>query len=157
MNRLVQGDVGSGKTMIAALAMFAAAKAGFQSCMMAPTEVLARQHYETAGIVCTIGIETVMLTGSMTAAAKRKTYSRIENHEADVIIGTQALFQEKAVYDKLALIVTDEQHRFGVRQREQLASEEQWRGAACVGYERNANTENIGDHSLQRSGYFRGG
>ena len=122
MNRLVQGDVGSGKTMIAALAMFAAAKAGFQSCMMAPTEVLARQHYENLqALYAPFGIETVLLTGSMTAAAKRKTYSRIENHEADVIIGTQALFQEKAVYDKLALIVTDEQHRFGVRQREQLA------------------------------------
>ena len=122
MNRLVQGDVGSGKTMIAALAMVAAAKAGFQSCMMAPTEVLARQHYENLqALYAPFGIETVLLTGSMTAAAKRKTYSRIENHEADVIIGTQALFQEKAVYDKLALIVTDEQHRFGVRQREQLA------------------------------------
>ena len=122
MNRLVQGDVGSGKTMIAALAMFAAAKAGFQSCMMAPTEVLARQHYENLqALYAPFGIETVLLTGSMTAAAKRKTYSRIENHEADVIIGTQALFQERAVYDKLALIVTDEQHRFGVRQREQLA------------------------------------
>ena len=122
MNRLVQGDVGSGKTMIAALAIFAAAKAGFQSCMMAPTEVLARQHYENLqALYAPFGIETVLLTGSMTAAAKRKTYSRIENHEADVIIGTQALFQEKAVYDKLALIVTDEQHRFGVRQREQLA------------------------------------
>ena len=102
MNRLVQGDVGSGKTMIAALAMFAAAKAGFQSCMMAPTEVLARQHYENLqALYAPFGIETVLLTGSMTAAAKRKTYSRIENHEADVIIGTQALFQEKAVYEQI--------------------------------------------------------
>ena len=89
--------------------------------MMAPTEVLARQHYENLqALYAPFGIETVLLTGSMTAAAKRKTYSRIENHEADVIIGTQALFQEKAVYDKLALIVTDEQHRFGVRQRTTL-------------------------------------
>lgn len=122
MNRLVQGDVGSGKTMIAALAMFAAARAGFQSCMMAPTEVLARQHYENLDrLFAPFGVKTVLLTGSMTAAAKRKVYAQIESHEADVIIGTQALFQEKAVYDRLALIVTDEQHRFGVRQREQLA------------------------------------
>ena len=122
MNRLVQGDVGSGKTMIAALAMFAAALSGYQSCMMAPTEVLARQHYENLSrIFEPFGVRTVLLTGSMTAAQKRKVYTVIENHEADVIIGTQALFQEKAVYAELALIVTDEQHRFGVRQRERLA------------------------------------
>lgn len=122
MNRLIQGDVGSGKTMIAALAMYYAAVSGYQSCMMAPTEVLARQHYENLDQLFTpLGIRTVLLTGSMTAAAKRKTYAVIENHEADMIIGTQALFQEKAVYAKLALIVTDEQHRFGVRQRERLA------------------------------------
>ena len=122
MQRLIQGDVGSGKTIIAFLAMADAAHNDYQSAIMAPTEVLARQHYENLQALYTpFGIETVLLTGSMTAAAKRKTYSRIENHEADVIIGTQALFQEKAVYDKLALIVTDEQHRFGVRQREQLA------------------------------------
>lgn len=122
MNRLVQGDVGSGKTMIAALAMYAAAVSGFQSCLMAPTEVLARQHYENlTRLFEPFGIKTVLLTGSMTAAQKRKAYARIEGHEADVIIGTQALFQEKAVYAKLALIVTDEQHRFGVRQRERLA------------------------------------
>lgn len=122
MQRLIQGDVGSGKTIIAFLAMADAAHNDYQSAIMAPTEVLARQHYENLqALYAPFGIETVLLTGSMTAAAKRKTYSRIENHEADVIIGTQALFQEKAVYDKLALIVTDEQHRFGVRQREQLA------------------------------------
>ena len=126
MNRLVQGDVGSGKTMIAALAMFAAASAGFQSCMMAPTEVLAKQHYENLqALFEPFHITTVLLTGSMTASVKRKVYNKIDSHEADVIIGTQALFQEKAIYDKLALIVTDEQHRFGVRQREQLAMKSQ--------------------------------
>lgn len=126
MNRLVQGDVGSGKTMIAALAMFAAAKAGYQSCMMAPTEVLAKQHYENLQTLFEpFDIKTVLLTGSMTAASKRKVYQKIADHEADVIIGTQALFQEKAVYDQLALIITDEQHRFGVRQREQLAMKSQ--------------------------------
>lgn len=122
MNRLVQGDVGSGKTMIAALAMFAVAKAGYQSCMMAPTEVLAKQHFENLQpLFEPFGIRTVLLTGSLTVAAKRRVYEQIAQHQADVIIGTQALFQEKAVYDQLALIVTDEQHRFGVRQREQLA------------------------------------
>lgn len=122
MNRLIQGDVGSGKTMIAALAMYYAAVSGYQSCMMAPTEVLARQHYENLNrLFEPFGIRTVLLTGSMTAAQKRKVYTAIECGLADVIIGTQALFQEKAVYARLALIVTDEQHRFGVRQRERLA------------------------------------
>ena len=102
MQRLIQGDVGSGKTIIAFLAMADAAHNDYQSAIMAPTEVLARQHYENLqALYAPFGIETVLLTGSMTAAAKRKTYSRIENHEADVIIGTQALFQEKAVYEQI--------------------------------------------------------
>lgn len=123
MNRLVQGDVGSGKTMIAALAMFGAARSGYQSCMMAPTEVLARQHYENLSrLYEPFGVRVILLTGSLTTAQKRKAYALIESHGVDVIIGTQALFQEKAVYARLGLIITDEQHRFGVRQRERLAS-----------------------------------
>ena len=124
MNRLVQGDVGSGKTMIAALAMFAAAKAGFQSCMMAPTEVLARQHYETFQKLCEefgLKIPVVFLTGSMTARQKRMAYEALQLYPNAMVVGTHALIQERAIYDNLALVITDEQHRFGVRQREIFA------------------------------------
>lgn len=122
MNRLIQGDVGSGKTVIAQLALLSIAKAGFQGCLMAPTEVLARQHYE--GFVkdfTPLGVRVELLTGSMTAKEKRLAYERIENHEADIIVGTHALIQEKVNYSQLALVITDEQHRFGVHQREFLA------------------------------------
>lgn len=124
MNRLVQGDVGSGKTMIAALAIFAAAKAGFQSCMMAPTEVLARQHYETFQKLCEefgLKIPVVLLTGSMTARQKRMAYEALQLYPNAMVVGTHALIQERAIYDNLALVITDEQHRFGVRQREIFA------------------------------------
>lgn len=122
MNRLVQGDVGSGKTAVAALAMLAMAKSGRQAALMAPTEVLAVQHYDKlSSLFSAQGLHTVLLTGSLTAAQKRKIYAQMLSKEADIIIGTQALFQDKAVYAKLGLIVTDEQHRFGVVQRQRLA------------------------------------
>lgn len=124
MNRLVQGDVGSGKTILAILALLEVAANGFQGALMAPTEVLARQHFEQiADLTDRYGLpfSPVLLTGSMTAGEKRTCYSLIEAGEANVIIGTHALIQEKAVYKNLALVVTDEQHRFGVRQREALA------------------------------------
>ena len=128
MNRLVQGDVGSGKTIIAVLSLLTAAFNGYQGALMAPTEVLARQHYES---MCRLfddyGIDkqAVLVTGSMTAKEKRTAYEKIRNHEADVIVGTHALIQEKVVYDKLALVITDEQHRFGVGQRESLGGKGQ--------------------------------
>lgn len=124
MSRLVQGDVGSGKTIIAILALMSAAYEGYQGALMAPTEVLARQHYESVTSLFEkygIAYEVELLTGSMTAKEKREAYSRIERGEADIIIGTHALIQEKVCYDKLALVVTDEQHRFGVKQREIFA------------------------------------
>lgn len=123
MNRLIQGDVGSGKTILAFLALLTAALNGYQGAMMAPTEVLARQHYEG---MCRLfeeqGIDRVpvLVTGSMTAKEKRLACEKIKNHEADIVVGTHALIQEKVRYDKLALVVTDEQHRFGVGQRESL-------------------------------------
>lgn len=121
MNRLLQGDVGSGKTIIAQLALLATAKSGYQGCLMAPTEVLARQHYISfVKDFEPMGIKVVLLTGSMTAKEKRECYEAIASHEADIIIGTHALIQEKVIYDQLALVITDEQHRFGVRQREFL-------------------------------------
>ena len=124
MNRLIQGDVGSGKTIVAVLALLAAAENGFQGALMAPTEVLARQHFESiTKLFADCGIEKrlVLVTGSMTAKEKREAYAAIASHEADIVIGTHALIQEKVVYDKLALVITDEQHRFGVGQRELLS------------------------------------
>lgn len=119
--RLIQGDVGSGKTILAFLAMLFAAGNGCQSAIMAPTEVLAAQHFETMTQLLKkmeLPYHAVLLTGSMTAGEKKKARGRIEAHEADIVIGTHALFQEAVLYDKLALVITDEQHRFGVRQRE---------------------------------------
>ncbi len=124
MSRLVQGDVGSGKTVIAFLALLLAGLNGYQGALMAPTEVLARQHFENiSGMLTEYGlpISAELLTGSMTAKQKREVYGRIESGEAAIVIGTHALIQEKAVYRNLALVVTDEQHRFGVKQREALA------------------------------------
>ena len=124
MNRLIQGDVGSGKTIVAVLALLSAAENGFQGALMAPTEVLARQHFESiTKLFADCGIEKrlVLVTGSMTAKEKREAYAAIASHEADIVIGTHALIQEKVVYDKLALVITDEQHRFGVGQREFLS------------------------------------
>lgn len=124
MNRLVQGDVGSGKTIVAFLALYQVALCRYQAAMMAPTEVLATQHYEALNKMIEqyeLPIQAVLLTGSMTAAQKRAVYKQIESHEVDIIIGTHALFQEKVNYDELALVVTDEQHRFGVEQRKMLS------------------------------------
>ena len=123
MNRLVQGDVGSGKTIIAILALLQAAFNGYQGALMVPTEVLAKQHFESmTELFSQYGIEKVplLVTGSMTAKEKRIAYEKIASHEADIIVGTHALIQEKVIYDHLALVITDEQHRFGVGQREML-------------------------------------
>lgn len=125
MSRLVQGDVGSGKTILAFLAMFLVADNGYQAALMAPTEVLARQHYEGFLKLMEeqgLSFPTVFLTGSDTAKEKRIAYERIASGEAAIIIGTHALIQEKVEYANLALVITDEQHRFGVKQREALTT-----------------------------------
>lgn len=121
MQRLVQGDVGSGKTIIAFLAMLDASQAGYQSALMAPTEVLAMQHYQTFTALCeqnNLQIPILLLTGSLTQKEKRRTYERMQLYANAIIIGTHALIQDRALYDNLALVITDEQHRFGVKQRE---------------------------------------
>lgn len=123
MNRLVQGDVGSGKTIVAALALFLTALNGFQGCMMVPTEVLAKQHLESLQEALTpFGINVGLLVGSMTAKEKRIAYEQIKNNEVQIVVGTHALIQEKVEYYNLGLVVTDEQHRFGVKQREALSN-----------------------------------
>lgn len=121
MARLIEGDVGSGKTVIAMLAMLAAASAGYQSALMVPTEVLAKQHLKDFSEKLSVfGVQCELLVGSMTAAEKREAYKRIVSGDVQIIIGTHALIQEKVEYSRLGLVVIDEQHRFGVRQREAL-------------------------------------
>lgn len=124
MNRLIQGDVGSGKTIIAFFALITAALNNGQGAMMAPTEVLARQHYDNLIELIkehNINVNPVVLVGSMTAKEKREAYKVIQSGDADIIIGTHALIQEKVNYNNLTMVVTDEQHRFGVRQREAIS------------------------------------
>ncbi len=124
MSRLIQGDVGSGKTIVSVLALVTAAQNGFQGALMAPTEVLARQHYLSVKELLErnhLPYRAVLLTGSLTAKQKREAYAQIASGKASIIIGTHALIQEKVTYQDLALVITDEQHRFGVRQREMLA------------------------------------
>ena len=118
MHRLLQGDVGSGKTVVAALAMYLAAASGCQAALMAPTEILAEQHAATLGAwFAPHGIRVVLVTGSLTAAARREALAAIASGEARIVIGTHVLFQEAVSFARLALIVVDEQHRFGVEQR----------------------------------------
>lgn len=124
MSRLVQGDVGSGKTIVAFLAMLYTGLNGYQAVMMAPTEVLARQHYQTFVTLLKqyeIPLTAELLTGSMSTGQKKAAYGRIESGQVQIIVGTHALIQKGVTYQRLALVVTDEQHRFGVRQREMLA------------------------------------
>ena len=126
MSRLVQGDVGSGKTILAFLAMIMTVENGYQAVLMAPTEVLARQHFQAMEkLLQEQNIDfghPVLLTGSDTAKEKREKYALIASKEANLVIGTHALIQEKVQYNNLGLVITDEQHRFGVKQREALTT-----------------------------------
>ena len=118
MNRLVQGDVGSGKTIVAAAAMYKAVKSGFQAVMMAPTELLARQHFEGLKTeFFSYGIKVGFLSGSLTQKEKKEAQEQIENGDLDIIIGTHAVIQPGVRFANLGLVITDEQHRFGVNQR----------------------------------------
>ncbi len=124
MNRLIQGDVGSGKTIVALIALMNAAFAGYQGAMMAPTEVLAAQHYETITNLfkqCGVNLNVALLTGSMSALEKRVVYDALEDGRIDILIGTHALIQEKVRFSNLGLVITDEQHRFGLKQRQAFA------------------------------------
>ena len=122
MNRLVQGDVGSGKTAVAAGAVFSAVRNGYQCALMAPTEILAVQHMETiSSLLSGTDIKTDLLTGSTPAKEKREIKKRLINGETDLVIGTHALIQNDVAFQNLGLVITDEQHRFGVNQRAELA------------------------------------
>lgn len=126
MSRLVQGDVGSGKTILAFLAILMTVKNGYQAALMVPTEVLAKQHFEAFSKLLKehgiTGCSPILLTGSLTAKEKREAYKQISENEVNVVIGTHALIQEKVAYHNLGLVITDEQHRFGVKQREALCT-----------------------------------
>lgn len=122
MNRLIQGDVGSGKTIVAVMAAFINIKNGFQSVLMVPTEVLATQHFEVFNkIFSSLGIKTVLITGSLTKKKKQETTKEILNGDAQMVIGTHAVIQDDIKFKNLSLVITDEQHRFGVRQRSILS------------------------------------
>ena len=122
MNRLLQGDVGSGKTLVAAAAIWACIRAGYQAALLAPTEILASQHAENLNrLLSPFGMRAALLTGGMKAAARRTTLSAIRDDEADLIVGTHAILSEGVEFARLGLAVVDEQHRFGVRQRGLLA------------------------------------
>ncbi len=123
MNRLVQGDVGSGKTMVAAAAGYLAAKNGKQAALMAPTEILAEQHYHSLSkLLVPLGIRLSLLTGSLTPKQKKELRAAIEAGETDLVIGTHALVSESTVFANLGLVIADEQHRFGVSQRSKLSA-----------------------------------
>ncbi|MCL2372283.1 MAG: ATP-dependent DNA helicase RecG [Defluviitaleaceae bacterium] len=122
MNRLIQGDVGSGKTAVAMAAAYMAMQNGYQVALMAPTDVLANQHFgQCSQVFGALGIETVLLTGNLGAKSRRESLEKIKNGQASMITGTHALFQEGVEYHNLGLVITDEQHRFGVEQRLRLA------------------------------------
>ncbi|MBR4198300.1 MAG: ATP-dependent DNA helicase RecG [Bacteroidales bacterium] len=121
MNRLLQGDVGSGKTLVALLSMLIACDNGYQACLMAPTEILATQHFASIGkFLHNIGIEVELLTGSTKPAQKKKIKERLQNGEINILIGTHALIEKDVVFANLGLAVIDEQHRFGVEQRAKM-------------------------------------
>lgn len=123
MNRLLQGDVGSGKTVIAALALLKAAQNGYQGALMVPTEILAEQHFQTlSDVLSGFDLNIELLSGSCTAGQRREIHSRISSGEIDIIIGTHSRIQEGVEFKRLGLVITDEQHRFGVRQRSALVA-----------------------------------
>lgn len=123
MNRLVQGDVGSGKTMVAAIAMYLAVKNGYQAALMAPTTILANQHYiELSEYFRKLNIEVEIITSSTTKKQKEKIIDRLKNNEIDILIGTHSIIEDNVEFCNLGLVVTDEQHRFGVKQRMKLSA-----------------------------------
>src|SRR5699024_10347234 len=121
MNRLLQGDVGSGKTIVAAIALYAVTQAGNQGALMVPTEILAEQHLKTlVDLLNPYGVQVALLTGGMSATSRRDTLGGLQMGLIDIVVGTHALIQETVHFHRLGIVITDEQHRFGVEQRKIL-------------------------------------
>jgi len=149
MNRLLQGDVGSGKTIVALMTMLLAIDNGFQTCLMAPTEILANQHFNgIKELLDGIDVNIALLTGSTKKSARTIIHEQLENGELHILIGTHALLEDKVQYKNLGLAIVDEQHRFGVAQRSKL-----WKKGSPSN-DRNSNPKNFGHESLWRFGYI---
>ena len=149
MNRLLQGDVGSGKTIVALMSILMGLDNGFQAALMAPTEILATQHYEgLKELLQGMDIEVQLLTGSVKVKKRREIHAKLEDGTLDILIGTHALIEDKVKFKNLGIAVIDEQHRFGVAQRAKLYS------ASCTYNDGNAYSKNLGDDTLRRLGCF---
>ena len=146
MNRLLQGDVGSGKTVVALLTMLIAIDNGFQACMMAPTEILATQHFEgLKELLAEMNIEVELLTGSVKTAKRRDIHEKLENGTLNILVGTHALIEDKVQFQNLGYVVVDEQHRFGVGQRAKL-----WAKGGPTADGSNTNTKNFSNDLVWR-------
>ena len=150
MNRLLQGDVGSGKTVVAAIGLYAAVTAGFQGALMAPTEILAEQHLENLQEwFQPFGVRVALLSGSTKTKERRVLLADLANGELDIVIGTHALIQPDVVFHKLGFVITDEQHRFGVEQRRILR--DKGRIPMCF-YDSYSDTTNISYYCIWGNG-----
>ena len=153
MNRLLQGDVGSGKTVVAAIALYAAITAGFQGALMAPTEILAEQHAASlAEWLEPFDVTVAFLSGSTKAKARVNLLERLASGDVDLLIGTHALIQPDVIFKNLGLVITDEQHRFGVEQRRVLR--EKGINPGCSIHDSNTNSKNARDYRVRRNGRF---
>lgn len=149
MSRLVQGDVGSGKTLVALLSMLLAIDNGFQACLMAPTEILAKQHFETISeLVKPLHLHVALLTGSSKTKERRVLHQSLEIGEIHILIGTHALIEDTVVFKNLGLVVIDEQHRFGVAQRGKM-HKKKCATATRANYDCNANSAHAGHDTLR--------
>ena len=150
MNRLLQGDVGSGKTIVAIMSIIIAVENNFQSCVVAPTEILAQQHFSSfINYLGDININVEVLTGSTTKSQRKLILSDLIIGKIDVLIGTHALFEDDVMFKNLGYVVIDEQHKFGVKQRSKM-----WKKkppSSCFNYDCNSNTQNIDNEFIWRS------
>ena len=153
MNRLLQGDVGSGKTIVAFICMLIAIDGGTQATMMAPTEILANQHYDgLKPFADSMGLEIALLTGSSKKKARNEIHEKLENGRLNVLIGTHALIEDKVKFQELGLAIVDEQHRFGVAQRSKLWQKNKSTYPHYAGHDSYTNTQNVSDDGLWRLG-----
>lgn len=153
MNRLLQGDVGSGKTLVALMTMLIAIDNGFQACIMAPTEILATQHYATiTGMLGEMDVQVSLLTGSTKQKDRTVIHQKLQNGEMQIIIGTHALIEDTVQFKNLGLVIIDEQHRFGVAQRSN--SGERTGNAAHSGDDCHSHTPYTGHDHVRRSECF---